>query len=62
MPIRAERRRLADRAGGVAGEQHLDAARDGEAVGFDLPHREPELRRQVHAGDDELQLDARLFA
>ena len=49
--------RLRDAAGGVAGHEHFDAAGDGEAVAFDLRDGQAELRREVHAGHDELEFD-----
>ena len=44
---------------GVAGQKHFDPAADLKTVALNLAHRQAELGRQVHAGHDQLQFDAR---
>ncbi len=44
---------------GVAGEGDVDFPGDGEAVGFDGAPGFAEFRGEVHAGDEELEVEAR---
>ena len=58
----AEADRLGDSGRRVARHQHVDPAVDREAVLLDLVDGVAELVREVHAGDDELELERRVGA